>query len=138
MTRIIRTIVGVLAGMLLISLLVEALEFGLVTAINGQITTEPAVYFAIRNQFWFLGLKLIYNSLAAIVGGLVAARIARYAPVKHGIALALLQTLSFLFALTQPEMSQWTPVWMWITLILLSLAGILFGAHLQVCRQASC
>jgi len=135
MKRIIRTIVGVFAGLFLISIIVEGIEFGLVTLLNGQQTTDPDVYYSIRNQAWFLVLKVVYNTLAAIAGGFVTSLIADYGYRKHGIALAILQTLSFGYALTQPEISQWTPAWMWFALILLSFGGIVFGSHIQLRRQ---
>lgn len=137
MIRIIRTIAGILVGLLIISTLVEGLEFGLVTLIHGQTTTDPEIYYSIRNQSWFLGLKLIYNTLAAVIGGYFAALIAGYEQLKHGIALAIIQTLSFGFALSQPGMSQWTPIWMWIALAVLSFTGIIFGARILARRQTS-
>jgi hypothetical protein len=135
--RIIRSLIGIVVGMFLISGIVEALEFGLVTAINGKPTTEPDVYYAIRNLGWFLGLKLVYNTAAAILGGFVTALIAGYSQMKHGITLAIIQTLAFGWALTQPEMSQWTPNWMWAALILLTFGGIIYGAQIQARRAVN-
>ena len=137
MVRIIRTIAGVLAGIILISVLVEGIEFGLVALLHGEKTTDPDLYYSIRNQTWSLALKLVYNTLAAIIGGFGTALIAGYEHRKHGIALAILQTLSFGYALTQPEISKWTPAWMWFSLIFLSFVGIIFGSHIQSRRQAS-
>jgi len=135
MTRIIRSIAGVLAGIFLISVLVEGIEFGLVALINGQQTTDPDVYYSIRNRVWFLALKLVYNTLAAITGGFIASLIAGYEHRKHGIGLAVLQTISFGYALTQPEISQWTPAWLWFALIILSFGGIIVGSRIQLRPQ---
>ena len=132
--RAIRTFIAIIVGMFLISALVEGLEFGLVTAINGAPTTEPEAYYAIRNRIWFLAIKLVYNTAAAVAGGFVAALIAGYRQLGHGIALAVIQTLAFAWALTQPEVSRWTPGWMWAGLMLLSFGGILFGARIQARR----
>ncbi|MBL8514746.1 MAG: hypothetical protein JNJ55_12220 [Betaproteobacteria bacterium] len=137
MKRILRSIFGVVAGLILVSMLVEGLEFGLVTAIHGKPTKDPVVYFAIRNQGWFLGFKLVYNTAAAVVGGFVAAWIAGYAPVKHGVALAIVQTLAFGWALTQPDVRQTTPDWAWLALIVVSFAGIVWGARLRARRRVA-
>jgi hypothetical protein len=135
--RVIRTISAIFIGMFLISGLVEGLEFGLVAAIHGAPTTEPEVYYGIRNLAWFLSLKLVYNTAAAVVGGFVTALVAGYAPLKHGIALACIQTLAFAWGLTQPNISQWTPGWVWAGLIVFSFAGILFGARIWEQRARS-
>ena len=132
--RVVRTLIAIIVGLLLISVLVEGLEFGLVSAIRGGPTTEPEAYYAVRNRIWFLGLKLVYNTAAAVAGGFVVALIAGYAQLRHGVALAVIQTLAFAWALTQPDVSRWTPGWMWAGLILLSLGGILFGARIQARR----
>ena len=92
--RVIRTSIAIVVGMLLISALVEGLEFSLVAAINEGPTTEPEAYYAIRNRIWFLALKLVYNTAAAVAGGFVVALIAGYSQLRHGVALAVIQTLA--------------------------------------------
>ncbi|MBT6153986.1 MAG: YrzE family protein [Planctomycetaceae bacterium] len=114
-------------------MVVESVEFALVTAANGRITTDPEVYFTIRNQTWLLIAKLIYNGIGAFAGGFLAARVAGYAQLYHGIALAAIQSLAFCWASTQPQIRNTTPVWMWAALIPLSTAGIVIGAY--YCRQ---
>jgi hypothetical protein len=126
---------AVVTGLLVITLLVEPMEFGLVTLLHGGVTTDPEVYFGVRNRPWVLVLKLIYNTGAAIIGGLIAARIARRAPMAHGAALAAVQTAGFGWAVLNPELRRGTPDVMWALLTVLTIAGILFGARLSR-RQA--
>lgn len=133
---LVRSILGIVAGIVAISAVVEGLEFGLVTLINGEPTTDPEAYYSVRNRPWFLAAKLIYNTAAAVGGGYLAALIAGYEEVKHGIGLAVLQTAAFLFALSQPDISRWTPVWIWVGLITLTLLGILAGARLRAARRS--
>jgi len=133
--RVVRSLAGVVAGLLLISALAEGVEFALVTAINGTPAVDPAEYFAIRNLPWFLALKLAYNTAAAIAGGYLAALIAGAAEARQGLALAVFQTLAFAWALTQPEVSRWTPAWVWLALMILSFAGIVYGASLRTRRR---
>ena len=82
--RTFRSLMAMTAGIMLISLVAEAIEFGLVTMINGAMTTDPESYFAIRNRGWFLCVKLIYNTAAAVAGGYAAAWIAGDACRKAG------------------------------------------------------
>lgn len=126
--RIFRSIFSLLAGLIFISFIVESVEFTIVTIANGGVTTDPEVYQAIRNQTWVLVTKLIYNFVAAFAGGFLGAKLAGYAPLKHGIILSAAQSLAFLWALTQPEIYASTPVEMWAMLIALTCLGIVAGA----------
>jgi hypothetical protein len=135
--RLVRTSAAILAGLLVLSGLVEGLEFALVAAINGGPTTQPEIYYGIRNLPWFLGLKLIYNTAGAVVAGFLTAQIAGYAKIWHGIALAIIQSIAFAWALAQPDLRQWTPIWAWVALMLLTFAGIVYGARMARRRHAT-
>jgi len=134
--RMLRSVLAVVVGLLLISLIVEPLEFVLVALVNGAIVTEQEAYFTIRNQPALLAAKVAYNTAAAIIGGYVAAWIARRAPLAHGVTLALVQTVAFGWALTRPELRGTTPDWMWACLIVLTFAGIVAGSWLRRRRTA--
>ena len=117
--QILRSIFAVFAGLVLISVIVEPLEFGLVTLVNGEVTTDPDIHLRVRNTPAFLATKVVYNAAAAIVGGLVAARLARRAPIAHGLVLAVIQTVAFVWALLTPALRRST------------FAGIMTGSLLQ-------
>ncbi len=134
--HILRSVLAVVAGLVLISLIVEPIEFLVVGLLNRGLTTDPDLYFQVRNQPAVLAAKLVYNSAAAIVGGWVTAWVARRAPVAHGIALAVVQTAAFGWAVANPGLRQSTPDWMWACLIVLTFAGIIVGALLQSRRVA--
>ena len=127
-TQLIRTALAIVAGLIAITLIVEPLEFALVTLANGGITTDPYEYFLIRNRSWFLALKVIYNTAAAAIAGyLTAGR----APLSHAAGVAVLQTLAFFYAFTVPELRTTTPDWLWVTLMIATPAGILIGAAIR-------
>jgi hypothetical protein len=134
--QILRSIFAVFAGLVLISVIVETLEFGLVTLVHGEVTTDPDIYFRVRNRPAFLATKVVYNAAAAIVGGLVATRLARRAPMAHGLVLAVIQTVAFGWALVTPALRRSTPDWMWACLIGVTFAGIMAGSLLQRHRGA--
>jgi hypothetical protein len=135
--RMLRSILVVGFGLVVISLIVESLEFGLVALRNRGVTTDPEVYFSVRNQPAMLAAKLVYNTAAAIVGGFVAARLAGRAAVVHGTVLAVVQTIAFGWALANPALRRSTPDWMWACLIVLTFAGIIIGSLLEVRRLAN-
>jgi len=129
--RHVRSVFAVLVGLLLISAIVEPLEFGLVTLVHGRVTTDPETYFTVRNQPWFLAVKLAYNTAAAVAAGFVTGWIAGRRAVPHGVALAVTQTAAFVWALASPQIRRTTPDWMWVALMLLTFAGIMSGALIQ-------
>ena len=134
--RIFRTSLALIVGLFAISMFVESLEFVIVAIANGSVTSDPEVYLAIRNQTWILITKLIYNAVGAVAGGYISARLAGYADRNRGVALAAIQLLAFLWALTQPEIRNSTPGWMWALLIPLTVGGIVVGASL--CAKQQC
>ena len=128
---IVRSIVGIVAGLLVITLIAEGIEFALVSALNGGVETDQERYFAIRNQTGVLIAKLFYNSLAAFAGGYAAARVAGRAALYHGIALAAIQTATFVWGMTLSEFAGTTPLWAWLALTVLMIAFIVLGARMQ-------
>ena len=58
----------------------------LVTLVNGEFTNDVEQYFSVRNRPWFLALKLVYNTGAAVGAGYLTALIAGHAELKHGTA----------------------------------------------------
>jgi hypothetical protein len=129
--RVLRSLIAVLVGVVLISAIAEPIEFALVTLVHGGVTTDPDVYFSVRNRQGFLAAKLVYNTAAAIVGGFAAARLGRRSPMGHGMVVAIVQTAAFGWAMGNPGLRRSTPDWVWACLIVLTFAGILAGALLQ-------
>ena len=130
----IRSVVAILVGLAAISLLVEPLEFALVALVNGGIETDPAAYLAVRNQPWFLALKLAYNFGGGLAGGYLAAWLAPREPAAHGFALAILQGMILLWAMSDPELGSTAPVWAWLGVALTTGAGIIGGAAQRAAR----
>ena len=98
-----RSIIAVLGGIGLASLVVEALEFTLVNAAAGGQITDMSGYFAVRNQPGMLGATLVYNTLAAFLGGYVTARIAGTSEMRHVGVAALAQTAALVWGFTAGE-----------------------------------
>jgi hypothetical protein len=133
--RALRTLVGLLVGLFVISLAAETIEFIVVTAIHGSVTTDPEIYFGIRNRLPVLAAKFLYNGLAALPGGFVCAWVAGRAEVKHGLALALIQAAILAWAATASGPMQYTPLWVWIGLIVSMSPLIVVGSWLRARRR---
>lgn len=129
--KVLRSILGVVAGLIAISVIAEGIELLLVTVLHGGAVTDPDVYWKVRNRTPVLGLKLVYNTLAAGVGGYLVAWIAGHRHLAHGAALAIVQLVLFVWGMTASEYAGTTPAWVWITLCVTMSASILLGARLR-------
>jgi len=127
----IRSLVAVLGGILLISVVVEVLEFTLVSARAGSPITDIQAYFAVRNQPVMLAAKLVYNSLAAVLGGYMIAKVAGSHEMLHATGGALVQTVALVWGFTAGEYAAFTPVWMRVALVGLTGPAMLAGASVR-------
>ncbi len=124
MQGIVRSVIAVLIGSLLAAGLVAASDAFLRTVypfpsglaasdaegMRNAIAALPPAAFVIALVTWIL---------AAAAGAYVASRIAKREQVWHGVAVALLLT-----AATAANLAMFPhPVWMWIAIALLPLAG---------------
>lgn len=125
--HILRFISGVILGLAVISLIAEGIEFGLVTLVNGGITTDMDAYFGIRNQAWFLLLKFVYNGVGLYAGGWIAAKIASRWKLACTATLAVVQTVSFVWGMTLSEFAGTTPTWAWVPLMIETPLLIIWG-----------
>jgi hypothetical protein len=128
---VIRSIIAVLGGIGLLSIVVEVLEFTLVSAVAGAPPTDLPGYFAVRNQPAILAAKLGYNSVGAVLGGYLTARVAGRQEMAHGGIAAIVQTAALIYGFTVGEFAGFTPVWMRIALVLVTGPAMLLGASIR-------
>jgi hypothetical protein len=128
---VIRSIIAVLGGIGLLSIVVEVLEFTLVSAVAGGPPTDLPAYFAVRNQPAILAAKLGYNSVGAVLGGYLTARVARGQEMPHGWVAAIVQTAALIYGFTIGEFAGFTPIWMRIALVLMTGPAMLLGASIR-------
>ncbi len=120
-----------LGGIGLVSIVVETLEFTLVNAVAGGTILDMAGYFAVRNRPVILGAKLVYNTLAAVLGGYMTAKVAGTREMAHAGVAALVQTAALIWGFTAGEYAAFTPAWMRIALVLLTGPAMLAGASIR-------
>ncbi len=126
-----RSIIAVLGGIGLISLVTEALEFTLVRAVAGGPLSDMGAYFAVRNGPAILAAKLVYHSLAAVLGGYMTAKVAGQREIPHAVVAALLQTAALIWGFTAGEYAGFTPVWMRVALVLLTGPAMVAGGAVR-------
>jgi hypothetical protein len=137
--RLLISALAILAGLFLITLLTEGIEMLVVVMSSdkplSELTQDPAEYFAVRNQPANIALKLVYNTIAAFIGGYVCAGIGRWRPFTHTLVLAGIQTLGFVYGMTFSEYANTSPVWLWLTLMILTVVAILSAGYLRKKRK---
>jgi hypothetical protein len=133
--HLLRFVLGIFAGMLVAYGLVEAIELGLIVALNGSIPQDSEQYFAIRNRPAMLLAKVFYTILAGLVAGYVTAWIAERVGLLAGVVLALIQAAGFIWAMMSSNpLFAATPTWMWIVLLATMPEAMLVGAWLRARR----
>ncbi len=131
MKKLLRSLLALFGSLILISILVETVEFLLVTALHGSITSDQQVYFGIRNRPWVLALKLLYTFGGGLVGGYVAAWLAGRAELKHALILAGVQAVAMIWGMTASEYADTMPRWAWILVTLDVALAIVVGGWLR-------
>lgn len=131
-----RSIIAVLGGVALISLIVEPLEFSLVNAMADEPIADMDAYFRVRNEPAILAAKVVYNTLAAVLGGYITAKIAGVEEMKHAGVAALAQTAALIWGFTVGEYASFTPPWIRVTLVLVTGPAMMAGAKIRATAAA--
>ena len=135
MSRTLRSLFAALLGVGFVSLLVEVLEFALVNAYAGARIADMGTYLAVRNEPLLLGAKVVYNTLAALLGGYITAKVAVGEEMPHAMIAAAVKTAALVWGFTTDELAGDTPVWMMIALLVTTGPGMLAGAWVR--KQAA-
>ena len=92
-------------------------------------------YFAVRNRPTILTAKVAYNTLAAVLGGYVTAKIAGTRALIHTGVAAVIQTVALIWGFTAGEYASFTPAWMRIALVLLTGPAMMAGGMIRAKAQ---
>ena len=136
--KVVRIILGILVGMIAITLVAELIEFATVKFVSGEsfevLSTDQQRYFEIRNQTGILIFKMFYTLLAVAVAGYLTSWVTKFY-VRVAISLLILiQIVSLIWAGFLSELSATGPTWMWIMLIVITPIGVYAG---QILRERS-
>ena len=129
--NVVRSLLAILGGIGVVSLVTQLLEFTLVGAAAGGQLTDMAHYFEIRNRPSILAAGLVYNTVAAVLGGYMTAKIAGQHEMAHVRIAALVMTAGLIYGFTAGEFARYTPVWMRIALIMLTAPAMLAGGMVR-------
>jgi hypothetical protein len=134
---IIRSIIAVLAGIAVASLIVEPLELTLVRGVAGGPIANEAEYFAIRNRPWILAVRVLLTGVAGLLGGYVAAKVAGAREMAHVKVAAALQTLALVNGMLFGAYATTTPPWAWMAMIVVTAPAMLAGGWIRAAARRS-
>lgn len=137
--KVVRIIIGVVAGLIAITLIAESVEYVTIKIISGksfaELTTDESGYFEVRNTIGILLFKILYSFFAGIVGGYLTSKISLARPQLAIFLLIGIQVLSLIWGGFYSELSQTGPIWMWIYLIIVIPMGISLGHKINVKKK---
>jgi hypothetical protein len=129
--NVLRSLVGIIAGMAVISIVIQALEFTLVNAMAPSPITDMASYFAVRNRPGVLTMMFVSSAMAGLLGGYVTARIASAREIQHGIIVAAIQTAVLIWGFARGEFAFYTPLWARVMFVALTGPTMIVGAAIR-------
>jgi hypothetical protein len=125
-----RSIVVVLAAMLLLGFVDQTLEQTLVMALADSPVKDEAAYVAVRNRPTVLAVLLATHGVAALLTGYVLAKLAGSHEVQHAAATAALVTLLLVAASLAPNVLV-PPVWVRVAMGVITPPALIAGAYIR-------
>jgi hypothetical protein len=125
----IRSIVAVLGGAVIVRLLGQALEAGLVQATSDVATIEA--YFEARNRLPILVGVVVTHGIGGVLAGYVAAKLAQRAELAHVAFAAALQVALSAHEFTYGGNPGMYPFWVQVALPLVTVPAMLAGAMVR-------
>jgi len=128
----VRLILGILVTMVVLTVVVEGIEFILVKSISGSssehLSNNRDEYFTIRNQTSILVLKIVYTFLSALIAGWLGSKITKHLQKPYLLTTIILQSIAFSYAMFFSEFKDTLHILYWALLLLLVLTGIFVGS----------
>ncbi len=129
--KYVRLIIGVIIGLIVITITAEVIEFTIVKLVSGKsfedLQTNQIEYFNIRNRIWILIAKIIYSLFAGIIGGYLTTWISNELAKIAILILVLIQIVSLIWGGFFSDLSVTGPLWMWIYLLIIIPIGVWTG-----------
>ena len=127
----VRSVIGVLGGIVIISFLTQLLELPLVNLFAPGPITDMNGYLAARNQTSIHVAMLVIAAVTGLLAGYLVAKIAGQYEVPHAAFAALLQALLLVRSYASADPAAALPLWLEIALVMVTVAAMLLGASVR-------
>ena len=126
----VRSLIGVLGGIVVISFLTQLLELPLVNVLASGPITDMDGYLAARNQPPMHAAMLVIAGMTGLLGGYLVAKIAGQYEMQHAAFAALVQAVLLIrsYAADTPMA---LPTWLETAIVLVTVAAMLLGAAVR-------
>lgn len=133
--KIVRLIIGILTALIVLTTVVEGIEFLIVKLTSGHsaeyLSTNQSEYFELRNQAWVLVLKVLYTLLAAFLAGWLGSRITQHLHSSFLVTVVVIQCLAFFYAMFFSEYKDTLPMYYWGLLLAVVVTGVYTGHRMN-------
>jgi hypothetical protein len=124
-----RSVLSVLAGIAVLTATSFAIEAAVDPLLLRAVPQALASPKALSANQWVRTLTFAYGFLSVAAGGYVAARLARRLPIRHAVAMGILQAGLTIAAMLSPEANHASRL-QWITTAVLSIPAAVTGGVL--------
>jgi len=121
----------VLGGLGVILFSTQALEAVVVRGAAGDAVQDLESFLVAAAQPSMIAAKLVYSGLMSVVGGYLAARVARTSPMAHGVFAAGLLAAANISGYATDEMARYTPVAARAALVVVMSGAVVAGAAVR-------
>lgn len=126
-----RSLIGVLGGLLMLFVIGQILELVIVRGAAGASLDNIEQYLAVRSRTGVLIGLLIAQAVAALLAGYMTAKVAGAAELTHAAIAVAIQTALLVWGFTVGENAGLTPVWMRISTVAVTAPAMFMGASVR-------
>ncbi len=127
----VRSLIGVLGGIVIISFLAQLLELPLVNALAREPIADMNGYLAARNQPPIHVAQLVIAAVTGLLGGYMVAKIAGQYEIQHAAFAAALQTALLIRGFGNEAAAAALPTWVKVGLVAITVPAMLLGASVR-------
>jgi hypothetical protein len=127
----VRSVIGILGGIVIISFLTQLLEVPLVNVLAPEPITDMNGYLAARNRPPIHLAMLVIAGMTGLLAGYLVAKIAAEYEMQHAAFAALVQSVLLSRGFAADRAAAMLPMWLKVSLVVVTVTAMLLGAAVR-------
>lgn len=127
----VRSLIGILGGIVIISFLTQLLELPLVNVFAPEPITDMNGYLAARNRPPIHVAMVVIAGMTGLLAGYLVAKIAGQYEMQHAAFAALVQTALLVRGFAAESAAVALPAWVKVALVMMTVSAMLLGASVR-------